>query len=126
MAAHEVTEQFLKLEHDKCAEPNKDFIILPIGFKYNVEAQQLCKGDIIQFLDGSEHYVESVAKVPIKSAIADSLCRLRYNIGIDKAVEIWKDRIRLQRQSVRIMDERECLIIFFQKKEVEYVCKFGV
>ena len=121
MEAHEVKQ--LALEHDMCKDAKKDFIILPIGFKYNEEAQQLRNGDIIRFLDGSEHYVDSVAKIPVKSAIAGLLCRLRYGIEVDKAVELWKDRLRLQRMDIRAMSKNECLVICYHKKEVEYVRK---
>jgi hypothetical protein len=123
MAKHKDTNKFVKLEHDKCEESLKDFIIVPVGFKYNTELQALRKGDIIQFLDGSEHYVDCTVQVPRHSAIADALCRFRYNISVDKAVEIWKQRIALRKQDVRAMNERECLIIFYYKKEVEYVCR---
>lgn len=111
----------LKVEHDTNPEPKFDYIMVPIGMRYNTDLQSLRRGHIIQFLDGSEHYVDSIVKVPIRSSIAESLCRLRYNIGILRAVELWKDRVRLQRLDARVMSEDECLIIFYHKKEVEYV-----
>ena len=123
MAKHKKAFKLLKIEHDKCSDPKFDFIIVPIGLRYNTDLQDLRRGDVIKFLDGSEHYVDSVVVMPIKSAIAESLCRLRYNIGILKAVELWKDRVRLQRLDARAMSDSECLIIFYHKKEVEYVWK---
>lgn len=123
MAIYEKKSKLLKIEHDKCPDPKFEYIIVPIGMRYNVDLQELRRGDIIQFLDGSRHYVDSVIVTPIKSAMAESLCRLRYNIGILRAVELWKDRVRLQRLDARVMSESECLIIFYHKKEVEYVRK---
>lgn len=120
MAKHK-KELVLKIEHDTNPDPKFDFIIVPIGMRYNTDLQSLRRGHIIQFLDGTEHYVDSVVKIPIRSSIAESLCRLRYNIGILKAVELWKDRVRLKRLDARVMSEDECLIIFYHKKEVDYV-----
>lgn len=123
MAMHKNTVKRVKLEHDICEDPRLSFIIVPIGFKYNLELQELNKGDIIVFLGGSEHYVEDAVKLPLKSAIANALCRLRYNIGIDKAIDIWTQRLKMRREKVKAMSDKECLVIFYHKKEVEYVRK---
>lgn len=121
MEKHKKNYQIIKIEHDKCADPKFDYIIVPIGMRYNTDLQSLRRGDIIQFLDNREHYVDSVVKIPLKSSIAESLCRLRYNIGILKAFELWQDRVRLQKMDARIISDSECLVIFYHKKEIEYV-----
>lgn len=75
------------------------------------------RGDVIKFLDGSEHCVDSVVRLRIRSAIADAMCKARYGFGISRAVELWQDRLRLRKEDVKVMSENECLIVFFEKNE---------
>jgi hypothetical protein len=93
-------------------------VIFPIGFKYNEELQSLRRGDVIKFLDGSEHYVDSVVRLRIRSAIADAMCKARYGFGISRAVELWQERLRLRKVDVKVMSENECLIVFFDREEI--------
>lgn len=112
--------KIVKIAHDKCEDSRFDFVIFPFGLKYNVDIQSLRRGDVIVFLDGSEHYVDSIVKVPIRSAIAESLCRLKYNIGIMRAYEIWRERLRLRKENVKAMNNNECLIVFYHKQVIRY------
>ena len=81
----------VKVAHDKCGDARLDYALFPIGFKYNEELQSLRKGDIVVFLDGSEHYVWSALRVSLKSAIVEYLCWMRYGFGISRAVELWQE-----------------------------------
>ena len=85
-----------------------------------MELQSLRKGDIVVFLDGSEHYVWSALRVSLKSAIVEHLCWMRYSFGISRAVELWQDRLRLRKEDVKVMSENECLVLFFDSEEVKY------
>jgi hypothetical protein len=114
----EEKSKVVKLHHDKCCNFEYDFIILPTGFRYNVDVQHLREGDIIKFVDGSKHLVHSIARISIKSAIADSLCRVRYGISILRAYEIWCQRLRVIKEDVKSISENECLVVFFRKKEI--------
>ena len=108
------------IAHDKCLDARSNYVLFPIGFKYNEDLQLLRSGDIVKFLDGSEHWVESVVRLPIKSAIAEALCKARYGFGITRAVELWQDRLRLRKEDIKVMSENECLIVFYYKEEVQY------
>lgn len=110
----------VKVAHDKCDDARLDYVLFPIGFKYNEELQSLKRGDIIEFLDGSEHYVWSASRLSLNSAIVEYLCWMRYGFGIARAVEIWQERLRLRKEDIRIMSEEECLIVFFEREEVRY------
>jgi hypothetical protein len=108
----------VKVAHDRCEDCKFDYVIFPIGYKYNEALQSLHRGDEIQFLDGSKCVVESVVRLQIKSAIAESLCNARYGFGIKRALEIWKDRAMVQKVDPRAISENMCLIVFYNKKSV--------
>ena len=111
----------VKVAHDKIlAESWLSKILLPIGFKYNEAEQSLRSGDIIVFLDGSEHYVWKTLRVPLNGAMTDAECWSIYRFGINRAIDIWKDRLRLSKQDPKIMSENECLVIYFLSEEVKY------
>ena len=110
----------VKIAHDKFGDARLDYALFPIGFKYNEELQSLRRGDIVVFLDGSEHYVWSALRVSLKSAIVEYLCWMRYGFGISRAVELWQDRLRLRKEDVKVMSENECLVLFFDREEVRY------
>lgn len=110
----------VKVAHDKCDDARLDYVLFPIGFKYNETLQSLRRGDIVVFLDGSEHYVWSALRVSLKSAIVEYLCWMRYGFGISRAVELWQDRLRLRKEDIKVMSENECLVLFFDREEVRY------
>ena len=110
----------VKVAHDKCGDERLDYALFPIGFKYNEELQSLRRGDVVVFLDGSEHYVWSALRVSLKSAIVEYLCWMRYGFGISRAVELWQDRLRLCKEDIKVMSENECLVLFFDREEVRY------
>lgn len=111
----------IKVAHDKILAASwLSKILLPIGFKYNEAEQSLRSGDIIVFLDGSEHYVWKTLRVPLNGAMTDAECWSIYRFGINRAIDIWKDRLRLSKQDPKIMSENECLVIYFLSEEVKY------
>jgi hypothetical protein len=110
----------VKVAHDKCGDARLDYALFPIGLKYNEALQSLRRGDIVVFLDGSEHYVWSALRVPLKSAIVEYLCWMRYGFGISRAVELWQDRLRLRKEDTKVMSENECLVLFFDREVVRY------
>ena len=111
----------VRIKHDKVVGSGwLSKILLPIGFKYNEVEQSLRSGDIIVFLDGSEHYVWRCFRVPLNGAMTDVACWEVYQFGINRAIEIWKDRIRLMKQDPRIMSQNECLAIYFLTEEIKY------
>lgn len=111
----------VKLMHDKIDRENKyGKVMFPIGFKYNQDVQRLRRGDIIRFLDGSEHYVLGVTKLPYISAITKLLCWEIYGFSITRFIEICQDRLRVRKEDVRLMSDSECLVLFFEREEVRY------
>lgn len=108
----------VKVAHDKCEDSKFDYVFFPIGYKYNEDLQLLRRGDAIKFLDGSKHLVESVVRLPIKSAIAESLCKVRYGFGIKRALELWQSRVVALKLDPRVISENECLVIFYNKESI--------
>lgn len=110
----------VNVPHDVVGDGHLLYAIFPIGFRYNQDLQMLRRGDIIRFLDGSEHYVWSVSKLALNSAIVDYLCWMRYGFSIDRAIALWKDRLRLAKMDVGVMSEDRCLIVFYERNDVRY------
>lgn len=110
----------VKVVHDKCGDARLDYVLFPIGFRYNEALQSLRRGDIVVFLDGSEHYVWSVLRLSLNSAIAEYLCWMRYGFGIARAVDVWHERLRFSKEDLKVMSADECLILFFDREEVRY------
>lgn len=110
----------VKVAHDIGGEDKLSFVLFPIGFMYNRDLASLRKGDIMVFLDKSEHYVRGVCRVSLKSALIEYLCWMRYGFGIDRAIELWRERLRIGKQDVKVMSNDECLIVFYESEEVRY------
>ena len=110
----------VKVAHDIGGEDRLSFVLFPVGFRYNRELAELRKGDIMVFLDKSEHYVRGVCRLSLRSALAEHLCWLRYGFGIERAITLWRERLLLGKQDVKVMSNDECLIVFYEKEEVRY------
>ena len=112
----------VKVVHDKVlSEGWLSKVLFPIGFKYNENLQSLRKGDIIQFADGGEHYVWRVLRVSLKNAMLDTACWEVYKFGIDRAIELWHDRLRATHQDIKVMSQNECLVVYYLTEEVKYI-----
>lgn len=107
------SSKVVRVSHDSWSGWKQECALFPIGYRYNEAIQSLRRGDKIKFLDGSEYLVDSVVRLSIKSAIAESLCRARYGFGIKRALEIWKSRIEAMKMDARVISENECLVIFY-------------
>lgn len=110
----------VNVAHDIGGEDRLSFVMFPVGFRYNRELAELRKGDIMVFLDKSEHYVRGVCRLSLRSALAEHLCWLRYGFGIERAIELWRERLRVSKQDVKVMSSDECLIVFYEREEVRY------
>lgn len=108
----------IKVMHDKVNNDRLDYVLFPFGFAYNVDLLKIRRGDIIVFLDKSEHYVFSVCKVDVKSAVAECLCYKRYGFSIRRAMEIWKDRAIYCGYDDKAINDSECLVIWYVKKDL--------
>lgn len=110
------------VNHDSCiiGGGKTSCVFFPIGYMYNKDIQRLRRGDIIRFLDKSEHYVESVVRTSINNALAHSLCRMIYGFGLKKALDVWWQRVEMQRLDRRVISDIECLVVFYLKEEVQY------
>lgn len=115
---NEVKTRKIKVMHDKVNNDRLDYVLFPFGFAYNVDLQRIRRGDIIVFLDKSEHYVFSICKVDVASAIAECLCYKRYGISITRAMEIWKDRARFSGYDEKAINDSECLVVWYDKRDV--------
>lgn len=109
-----------KVEHIRTTEGRfLDYIIRPLGYRFNQDLKTARKGDVLRFADGSSAWIYRVAVLNIGSAIADCLCRALYGFGALEILKIWQDNLRAAKKDVRLISESECLIIFYEDKDNE-------
>lgn len=109
-----------RVEHIRTAEGRYlDYIIRPLGYRFNKDLKTARKGDVLRFADGSSAWIYKVAVLNIGSAIADCLCRALYGFGALEILKIWQDALRAAKKDVRLISESECLIVFYEDKQDE-------
>lgn len=109
-----------KVEHIRTAEGRfLDYIIRPLGYRFNQDLKTARKGDVLRFADGSSAWIYRAAVLNVGSAIADCLCRALYGFGALEILKIWQDNLRAAKKDVRLISESECLIIFYEDKDNE-------
>ena len=109
-----------RVEHIRTAEGRYlDYIIRPLGYRFNQDLKTARKGDVLRFADGSTAWIYKVTVLNISSAMADCLCRALYGFGAMEILKIWQDALRAAKKDVRLISESECLVIFYEDKEDE-------
>ena len=109
-----------RVEHIRTAEGRYlDYIIRPLGYRFNQDLKTARKGDVLRFADGSTAWIYRVAVLNIGSSMADCLCRALYGFGALEILRIWQDALRAAKKDVRLISESECLVIFYEDKEDE-------
>lgn len=109
-----------RVEHIRTAEGRYlDYIIRPLGYRFNQDLKTARKGDVLRFADGSSAWIYKVSVLNIGSAMADCLCRALYGFGALEILGIWQDNLRAAKKDVRLISESECLIVFYEDKEDE-------
>lgn len=109
-----------RVEHIRTAEGRfLDYIIRPLGYRFNQDLKTARKGDVLRFADGSSAWIYKVSVLNIGSTMADCLCRALYGFGALEILGIWQDALRAAKKDVRLISESECLIVFYEDKEDE-------
>lgn len=109
-----------RVEHVRMAEGRfLDYIIRPLGYRFNQDLKTARKGNVLRFADGSSAWIYKVAVLNIGSAIADCLCRALYGFGSLEILGIWQDALRAAKKDTHLISESECLIVFYKDKEDE-------
>ena len=108
------------VEHIRTAEGRfLDYIIRPLGYRFNQDLKTARKGDVLRFADGSSAWIYKVAVLNIGSSMADCLCRALYGFGALEILGIWQDNLRATKKDTHLISESECLVIFYEDKEDE-------
>lgn len=109
-----------RVEHIRTSEGRfLDYIIRPLGYRFNQDLKTARKGDVLRFADGSSAWIYRVAVLNIGSAMADCLCRALYGFGAFEILGIWQENLRAAKKDVRLISESECLIVFYENREDE-------
>ena len=108
-----------KLRHTEPGDFKLDYILLPMGFRYNADIQNAKKGEHIRFYDGLVHEVISVRKLKIGNSATDILCRMRYGIPLKAAMERWKSNAILEGHGAKAVSADECLWVIYGKEEAK-------
>lgn len=109
-----------RVEHIRTAEGRfLDYIIRPLGYRFNQDLKTARKGDVLRFADGSSAWIYKVVVLNIDSSVADCLCRALYGFGAMEILKIWQDALRAAKKDIRLISESECLVIWYENKEYE-------
>lgn len=109
-----------RVEHVRMAEGRfLNYIIRPLGYRFNQGLKTARKGDLLHFADGSSAWIYKVAVLNIGSTITDCLCRALYGFGALEILGIWQDALRAAKKDVHLISESECLIVFYEDKQDE-------
>jgi hypothetical protein len=105
--------------HAKPGPMYMDYILIPIGYAYNRPIQKAKDGDRIAFIGGERAAIDTTVVIKAQSKICDMLCRMRYGVGIERVIEVWKNNASLEGYGRDAVSEDECMLItFFNEKKV--------
>ena len=95
-----------------------DYVLLPVGYAYNMNIASAKKGDVIRFSDGDDREIFAVRKLRMGSD-TDLLCRMRYGITLKGALVRWKMNAKLEGHGEKAVSEDECLWVLFRPMKDE-------
>lgn len=104
-----------RVEHIRTAEGRYlDYIIRPLGYRFNQDLKTARKGDVLRFADDSSAWIYKVLVLNICSTMADCLCRALYGFGAMEILGIWQDNLRAAKKDTHLISKSECLIIWYE------------
>lgn len=113
-----ITKRIFSVSHRPVKEYNIDFILLPLGYRYNTEFLEAKTGDIIQFFDGEKHMIYSVGSISSKTKVADILSVACYGKPIMRVKQLWRNEmVKLGHREDSITDQ--ILVIGYGKAAEE-------
>lgn len=95
---------------------DKGLILLPIQVDEWRRLRNMRKGDYIQFEGSTENKeVLGLAKLNLKTAVAEFLCRYIYGVPLSMVQERWYNNVVAFGASKSSIDKDYCLIIYYKK-----------
>ena len=108
----------IKLAYAAPGDIRLGFILLPVGYAYNIDIASAKKGDIIRFVDGDDYQVFNVLRLKLKSPITKMLCLIRYGITIDGALMRWRNNAKMEGHGINVVSDEECLFVTYETDPV--------
>lgn len=99
-------------------ELQSNFVLVPIGYMFNADLQQVQMGDTITFLDGGRYRVLCARKMSLKDDLTACLCIMRYGFSIDYWLGLWRQSVRYSGHGKSAISENECLFISYGKENI--------
>jgi len=109
-----------KLAHELPGKFKLDYILLPYGSFYE-KTNALFKakpGDTVRFFNGPEVPIVSVRVIPF-DGMCNFLCRMRYGIDWEKALEKWRRYAALEGHSKDVISGNECILVIYNATDTE-------
>ena len=103
----------IKINHLEPGQFRLDYILLPVGYSYNIEIASAKKGDIISLFDGGDYRVYAVKRLKIGNSAADILSRMRYGVTIKGVLSRWQRNARLEGHGTNAISTDECLWVIY-------------
>jgi hypothetical protein len=108
-----------RTNHAQVGGFSMDYMLLPIGFRYNDEWLKAKAGDKLYLTTGGEHIIRYVRKLPMKSTFTDILCRVRYGMTLAGVLQRWQLNASLEGHGKQCISTDECLWVVYEKDEEE-------
>lgn len=104
--------------HGPHRREDKGLILLPISPESGRNLQNIRKGDYIVFeSETDKREVLAVAKVNLKSSMAEFLCRYIYNHPLSVVMNRWENNAIAIGESRESVDKDYCMVIYYKKNE---------
>lgn len=104
--------------HSAHRAEDKGLVLLPISPNSSRNLQNIRKGDRIVFeYETEEREVLMVAKVNLKSTMAEFLCKYIYNYPLSVIMRRWENNAIAMGDGRGSIDRDYCMVIYYKKNE---------
>ncbi len=111
----------IKVKHYEPGVFRLDYILLPVGYSYNVAISEAKMGDKVRFFNGGLYPILAVRRLDLRNPNTELLCKMRYGITLKAAMQRWQMNAKLEGHGAKAVSEDECLWVIFDKDENDTV-----
>lgn len=110
-------QKTFKVKHFEPGGFRLNYILLPVGFSYNIAVSQAKTGDKVRFFNGGIFPIVAVRRLDMRSANTDILCKMRYGITLKAALQRWQMNAKMEGHGTEAVSTDECLWLIYDDNE---------
>lgn len=100
--------------HD--SHTRESWILLPIGYYYNVDIQRAKIGDRVLFSDNVSKEIEYIKPITINDSLTGFLCKKTYGVSLTNVMKRWYRNAEYQGYTQQSIHKDRCLLIFLKEE----------